>query len=588
MKKNERVRLGVREAHALSEKLAASMESVELCSADERRRFREREERARLIDERVRVELGLRHFVSSGETWPSRELFVDALLSHWYMLLEQECALYERPSDESQCNDACLGTYYTIVTLCADVNLYGCTRHGSVHYCDRRSCRARIKTTTWHYACMFSGAEVGRGFAAVASLSAEYRSGSRRAGFKSVAVRRQAATVGSFEYAGASRDIAAQIERGEEITLGVAPTEAATAPSGGGGGGGGGGPALRRPTNAERRSFRFGRRVGQLQRDAERALNATAGRVVDDVLFCVETRQLLNVQIMDETERAAHRAVLDYHVRTRMAHGVPNRITSACAYATPFRRMVQLPLLGADLARRSRLVRLCFRLWKLCHRTPYAAASRRPDAQEARPRRKRSARQSSCTFVQFCLAVMFVQRTGFSLMRQGETCFVLAARRHIFVPLEPRMMFDLPAEDNIDAFGARSTERLRDNIGTGSTSVGLGRKLSPTDDQHKRKSISDDLIKADGSLTQRKRRHKRRQAASSSGAKQITMRGSAMGEKIATTESEVLPAHLHSSLLGEAGAYEKSDIARGRNFLRSCLNSLPADAIESESRALFE
>jgi len=100
--------------------------------------------------------------------------------------------------------------------------------------------------------------------------------------------------------------------------------------------------------------------------------------------------------------------------------------------------------------------------------------------------------------------------------------------------------------------------------------------------------VDADLYKDDGSLKMRKRRHKRRQTATSSGARQVTLRGSITGSRISAPEREVLSQHLHSSLIGETGAYEKADITCGRNYIRECLNSIDPSNIEAEAATLAD
>lgn len=520
------------------------------------------EEREWLL-ERIRVERGLRAFVLSGATWTSRADFVAALVRRWYLLLERECVLYERPSDESQCSDGCLGTYNSIVTLCENVQLYGCVRHGTLHRCDRRSCKSQIVNREWSRICMFSGVQVGKEFAAVASLSAEYRNNPGRAGFKTVIVGMQSSVVGSFHYAGSPQNISDQIDRGEEIS--VRPSVTVDGKPG---------SAIRRPTTEERRSFRFGRKVGDLTVRAEEELVTIAGNVVNDVLFNAETRDMFNIQMIDQTRRKAHQNVLDYFSRTRMDGGVPNRVTAAAAYATPLRTIVLLPIVPEDVKRRADLVVLCTRLWQLCHRTPYAKRIREAGNSRANGN---AIRKCSCTFVQFCVAVMFMQRDGLVRRNSEESCFVLSVSPRVFIPVNARMCVDLPLESDLDAFGRLSTERMRAHIAS-------------TDEQRTKgssKSVQENLFNGDGTRRMRRARTKRRRAMSTSGKRQIKARGSMTGDLV-TTERNVLPPHLHGDLHGKCGTYEQSDVTQGRRFIEECINSIPPNDIESEASAIAE
>lgn len=555
-----------------------ALDSFTIDSHGDRQRFAAMHAEYEALRKRVSVETAIGTFVNElrSQQWPSAEQFMSTLLDFWFRLLEHVYALYDRPVDALRCNDQCVYRERSIVAICSAPDLYGCTVHGTIHHCSGRDCRSTITTSTWTKVCMFSGAEVGREFSNVASVASEYRSNSGKAGFRSFAAREQEDTViDEFDNSGAvsasnMQRWREQIARGELLQLG---DPMITAEGG-----------IRGPTNLEKQSFRFGRRVSEIHEEAERKLVSIAENVITDVLFVQETRMLLNIQRTEETNRTAMRKLVEYHSQCRMAKIVPNRIDSAATYQTPFKTMVLLPILANDLERRVRMVRLCVKLWGLCHRTPYVRSMHQLRLS------KHAARQSTCTFVQFCLAVLYAHRSGYSLIRQDESCFIMAARRHVFVPHEMRMMVDLPHENQIDVFGAKSTERMRNHVAATNVaetvSVGSNPAEVHIDEREKRKSIDADLFKSNGTLKARKRRHRRRQTTSTSGTKQITMRGSTLGGRVSAAERDVLPSHLHSSLVGEPGVYEKADVTCGRNFLRACINSISPENIEAEARSL--
>jgi hypothetical protein len=117
----------------------------------------------RMLSRRQAVEAHMRGFAEHARerTWPSADLYIADLLHEWYRALETHCTLYERAQDASQCTELCAGADSSIVLLCRQENVYGCTEHSSVHVCDRRTCEARITTPSHSVVCLFSGSVVG-------------------------------------------------------------------------------------------------------------------------------------------------------------------------------------------------------------------------------------------------------------------------------------------------------------------------------------------------------------------------------------------------------------------------------------------
>lgn len=363
-------------------------------------------------------------------------------------------------------------------------------------------------------------------------------------------------------------------------------------------------PATRyvRPTQhlaSSRQQFKLQKRLGAVQQEAEERLLATAERVVDELLFDVEAREMINSMLLEEARDASRRALRSYHSACRVADIVPNAIREAEVYATPFSILRFLPLVERDEKRRTAFVRLVVALWRICHESPYAARVRGTGGTGRKQfQTKHWMRQTTCTFVQFCTALLYVQRDGLQRERHGDAFENMMRPPLIFVPRDRKFVVELPPEDDIDSFGresltlirARMHERANGVEATAMTSTATtlaprsrSRQAARTTD------IADSLFKADGTRNKRKKRRRKRDTTVGSGRGSIVVRSAALDapEVLRARERDALPPHLHSDILGEESSYEKCDITRGRNFLQLCINSLDQDTAERESRALF-
>lgn len=532
---------------------------------------------------RARIERHMQEIdrVVAKTAWPSLDAVERHVLSAWYAALECFCALYERPRSERACSDACLYQHHSILRLCKGLPFYGCTMHGTVHRCHMKTCRLSITTAEYTRVCMFSGVEIGHELAQVQSLEFDADGGSTSTSrfnmFAAMQDRRD--VVDRFENgAENTADLtyawAEQIERGEELRM----AEPLLTPTG----------AVRSMNQTERRTYQYQMRVQALTTQAHARLVSVAGRVIDDMLFTDESRELLNMQIFRQAKERARLAVTEYVSACRRNNILPNRISASQEFAGPFSTALVLPLVPKDMVRRAKFVTICVRLWQVCHRTPFMAMLRSVKTSAE----KHSVRQTTCTFAQFCLAALYMHIDGMCVAGTNQSCFTFMARVHEFIPRERILFIQLPPEDMVNVFGAKSTRRMHDHLmGTHiaeSVDAGTGPLSSGASEQEKRQSIDADLFNESGKLRVRQRQHKQRKASMSSGTASVTLRRSLGNARISARESEVLPTHYHAALVGETGAYEKRDIAAGRNFIRACLNSIPAHKIEQECNWLFE
>jgi hypothetical protein len=550
----------------------AALEKLYLRSGSDRLIYAERERQLRLHERSIEVERGIVAFLEacSRQEFASTAQFVALLYRNWYALLENVCGVYERPCDELRCDEQCLLEYKCILPLCPSLKIFGCTRHATTHHCGHGRCNVTLTTQQWTKVCLFSGVEVGQELAAVTSLATEMRpenSGGMSAFNVFAAHKLAASVVGELQSQNAASEAEQRmwlerIDRGERLNI-VNPVMDSKR-------------VVRKTTQAEWRSFRFGTQVAAAAQDAERRLVATATSVVNDILFNGETRSLLNIQLLAEARRKARTALHDYHSQCRIKGVLPCIITAATHFHAEMRRFEPLPDVPADSNRRARLVNHCVRLWEICHKSPFMRR-----VLQSTPL-KNEKQQSSCSFVQFCVTVLFMYTTGLYIQRSAVSGFICSTECHIFVPQQMCMRVQLPPEDRLDAFGPQSTQKMFQHISASDVpdTVGVGSASF-------RSRKQDTLYNNKNELIVRKRSDVRRLTAASSGHKQITVQASVNGDRIAATEREVLPSHLHSSLVGEPGRYSKTYLQIGRNFLRACLNSFDEEELARESKWLF-
>lgn len=581
--KNERLFWNLDAVRSAVQKLEAHLGSMIVDSLDDRLKFAAMDLQREQWTLRGKVEAHMHDIQTRAEkhAWSTMEELERFVLRAWYSALESFCAIYERPPDESNCTDACLYSHRSIIRLCKGVSFYGCTMHGTVHNCTGHRCKVSITTAQYTCVCMFSGTEIGKELAQVETLANSFESGlSGQSAFNMfAAVHQKHETIGRFDNSNVNRvDLtdqwAAQIAKGQELSMG----EPIFTPTG----------AVRKLNDAERRSYQFSLRVRTLEQQAHARLVSIAGQIIDDIVFTDDSRELLNIQNYRQATEQARTAVFDYVTKCKRDNILPNKLTASQEFAGPFQKTLVLPIVEKDLVRRAKFINLCVRLWQICHRSPFMDVLR----SVKNSAEKHAVRQTTCTFSQFCLAVLYMHIDGLWIAGSNRSCFTFMAHVFEFIPRERILFVQLPPEDMVNVFGERSTRRMRDHLMGANISETVGAGTGPLNtkisEQEKKQSVDADLFNGDGQLRLRLRRHHRRKATMQSGNVQVTLRRSSTNERVSAPESEVLPSHYHTALVGKTGSYEKSDIAAGRNFVRACIHSILPHNIEKESKWLFQ
>jgi len=543
--------------------------------------------------------LEFRQFSSQFE-FANGEAYLAQLRDHWWATQERTCGNYDRPLDESLCSDLCRHNNW-LLTLCPELHLSGCTEHGTLHRCQHRMrrCTAQYTTSNTTVVCLFSGEEIDKVTSSLSGASGghEYNEGEAGASSRYRESMLEQQKMPSFTYFGSRAHSlpGSSVDTPSDRVAAVRQLFAA-ALSGGGGGGAGGGSSAKSYARMNL-SFRFGMKVPEIQRAAEHRLLCVAKKVIDDVLYNKERRVLFNRVARQEAERQAAADVLAYYAQCKIGIAgqsvLPRRNEAAVIFATQYRRITLLPIVDEDRSMVARFEKLCARLWALCHRTQFArdVATSSGDGKQSR----HSVRQTTCTYEQFCLGVLYSMRDGLTLRRDRSSAYGAAFgvgggavgsnsrglllcidREYPFVPSEWRLHFELPPVDSVDAFSDRSAQEMVRHTELLSSTVSFGESTKVAG------GSASSIFKADGTRKLRKKRQMRRVTTTGSGAKRV-----AFGRNLSVPERDILPPHLHSNLLQDTGYYEKSGVARGLNFLKRCLYSIPDKDIENESRALW-
>src|SRR3990172_1639902 len=195
--KNERLFWSLDDAERFVATSEQQLRATVVRTYEDREHFAALLEQCELLSQRIAIENGLRQFAvnATNRQWQTAEHFAIDLVNCWRSLLELVCANYERPLDERLCSDVCLHIHHSVVRLSHTINIYGCTLHGTLHYCDGRTCRAQMTNSNWMIVCLFSGTEIGRHLAQVSSIADGYResggAGGGRAAFRNFAAHEQ-------------------------------------------------------------------------------------------------------------------------------------------------------------------------------------------------------------------------------------------------------------------------------------------------------------------------------------------------------------------------------------------------------------
>lgn len=506
---------------------------------------------------------------SSRLEWQSVAHYRETLLGFWWRLNEELAFNYERPCDDSQCDDACMRDS-VLMTISDELRLYGCVRHGSVHHC-RGRCNSLAKTKQWTAVCIFSGIEVDKFLSS--TRDSKFDGDDHTSKFRYAMSMNEFDTLPDYEYrgSGAASPASAEGQTLRKIGNNTPLSRFHNVVN-----------RRKEETKAaldQRKSWRFGKVVSEITKAAERSLIAIADKVIQDVLFDKETRIVYNTATIDEAHTIARMRLVAYFSKCKTRSELPNLLQAECEFTTPYRCSNLLTIVEDDRMRKAKFTRLCARLWAICHRSPYAKSiaprNSEPSASlstRGSTQSRHSVRQTTCLYEQFCLGVLYTMRYGMVV----KTCEpdLYLQHEYRFVPCDPRLLVDLPSEDRIDMFGERGRREMIKQTEPVSSSVQYG-------ESSKKHTTDSFLFKNNGTRKVRKARTKRRVTTVGSGSRRIPQLRHA-----AVAERDVLPPHLHSSLLVVSGAYEKHDITRGRNFLRECLNSLSVQEMESSAHSL--
>lgn len=475
--------------------------------------------------------------------------FCKELGLQWYRSQEMFFGNFNRPRDESICDDECV-TGEHLSLLCKGLNLYACYRHGTLHECHGKYCSSIMKTSTWEEVCMFSGAVVGKIMSSIPSEGSSYEAGSPSSGFHYAMSLKEYSMFRDHRYSGVVDEGSAimKLKRGSELEIYETSRE----------------KRLQSDVEIKRtnRTFSYSRKIAELQRTQNHMLRSIAENVLRDLLYDNEARTLFNETEAREAHARACADLLAYHSRCKTKKTVPNIIDASSIFITPILGVNLLPIVEYDRVRQSSFATLCVRLWELCHTTPHARNIAAAETDSSR----NTVRQTTCTFVQFCIAVLYGMREGVYMKDES------GLEKYPFVIQDARLIFDLPAEDHVNTFGERSRREMRMNIERESARVHFHK-----DGQDSKSSI----FKRDGERKTRNKRSKRRKTLINSGNKKAIP-----GKSAGISEHDVLPPHFHSSIMGDSGMYEKCDVTRGRNFLWCCLNTIDPSQREEASRSL--
>ena len=527
--------------------------------------WNEKFRRRRALIQRVEIEQRLAEFThqASLQEFTSQQHFKQRLIQFWFQVQEEVCGNYDLPVDEKCCDDRCRAAL-SLITISEELRLHGCVNHGSMHMCGGR-CLSVTKTPQWAVVCIFSGVEVDKFLSS--AREAKFGGSDHMAGFKYAVSLNEFDALPDYEYRRSHDDDPIMQRVSAKSSLDTVKRHI----------------KAKKSANDQalqfKQTWRFRRVVSEITNEAERKLRAISDKIAEDVLFDQDTRVLYNNLQLEQAPRTAQMRMTEYFSQCRIQESLPTEVEARCIYETAFKLIVLLPLLDDDRIRKSRFSTLCSRLWAICHRSPFAQsiAPRASNTQQT-PRfrgsnqSRHSVRQTTCLFEQFCLGVLFSMRFGVVI----KTCdpHLYIQREFRFVPCDRLLQVDLPREECIDMFGEHGREELVRNSEPVAQTVQFG-------ESSKQNMNQSSLFKQDGTRKVRKARTKRRVTTVGSGSRRIPQLRDA-----AISEREVLPPHLHSSLLVTHGYYEKHDITRGRNFLRECLNSFTEKDLERESRII--
>lgn len=534
---------------------------------------------------------------AAAEVWPSMETFVVQLLDEWWRIQESVFCNYTRPRDETLCGQACAENL-GVVTLSNAQKLFGCLIHGTLHECDAKNCLCtHADNRDWVRVCVFSRVQVETVFSAIPNVSSLFSAGVGNARFlymRSLREFEEVAGTKAKQFVGEHSTVR-RVETASRVGIEAPSTTASRAHE----------SQMKSAVMQSSResgniaaAFLSDYKLRKVHEKHEAVLLSTAEKVFTDLLFDKQRRENLTAMLIKGAQTLAQ-TQLKRAVRTAKRAARPiSAIASWAVYHRTMRRVLLVPLLEADRGWMSELKTFALRLWRLCHRTPKAIEL----ADDTRECSDSELRQGSCTFVQMCVAMLYIMIDGMSVTT-GANVHYSFTRKISLIPRDPRVAYVMPDAKHLKAMSDSAVEELTrmtsDTAIDSRSDQAFGSSKSSTRSTGRRRSNkrmhstthgfatnsvnkkSPEILTASGALMVRQRRAKHRGKQSKSGMRQISG-----VSKVGHTERDILPHYLHSSLVGKAGVYETCDVAQGRTFVQGCLRSIEPNKVELEARAL--
>jgi len=534
-----------------------------LRSANQLRMWKEAESRLRRLRKRRFVEQQCNSFAdqAAGLQWPGgAEDFLRALHVLWWHLQEDVYCNYSMPRDLSLCSRSCKERLQ-IVCINAQMQLYGCCEHGSLHECSTRygvdpdskrvvpllpRCSCTIETKQADVVCMFSGRVVSRTISNVRSSSRDFQSDCSsvrgQAGYSYVMAMRSRPSE-NFKNTDAIREDA---KRRKEMQTQAEALDAASASTGS--------KKRKARQRFEPTDYRSRKVRDEVIAERKRKLLEVAEGVAQRILFDGPRRRRINEYNEARLEQKCIKRLNNYHSANSGEHKLPYWIECVAEFWTPLADFRLLPFVELDHHARRRFGKLVTQLWEICHRSPYARSA------SAKERSPVSKRQTFCTLKQFSMAVLYAQRDGLFINSgaKGNMKLSFYHNRVQFVPYKAHIDVELPHERELCHFSDAADTQIKQYMCAESKVRGVGELLT----------------RAEAASSKRKKRPKQRN------------RRVEVARDKSVSEASMLPDHWQNVFIGDLGTYAMSDINRGRKFLLECLNSYDIEFLHQASRSL--
>lgn len=553
-----------RELEQLRERLQKGVPDMRSLLAVQR--YADRCQRLAELEARVALEHTIADFTAHASTmrWRDAADFERSLRSLWRHQMEDLYQLYTLPDDATCCTADCEPDGCTI-QLNEQLQIYGCTRHGTLHQCLTRHerdpqtgrvlqrdprCDCTLRRPNDDVVCIFSGRVVRKHLSQTGTTRADFRSDSdskRRQARYAYAV---AASGGPERF---HNDAVAGDVRVTEIQQSTATTT--------------------RPRGRKRKRFvPNGYREQCLQREVmherKRYMLGLIGNVMNRLLHDEQWRHELNKYMEHRAEEAAKKALREHMYQRLMQQRMYSLTECISEFWHPMLHLVKFPLIEPDHHAQRRFALHTMRLWEACHASPLMKRVRDGTPAPHDPS------LDPCTLHQFALAILFAQRDGFfvgggSELNQRRT---FMRRGMMFVRQQPHLHLELPSLQQIDMFSNSSRDQVR------AFNEARGGQVGVSEAADSGALVA--LTAGDESLPLHQRSKRRRQQRHPN--RQIDVGGS---RKV--SEASMLPDHWQPAALGTEGQYRTADVTRGEKFLRACLQSYSADSLRELHRSLF-